>query len=223
VFKSIAYGQYNYYASKRSLIPNIFRPVYDSHCVHVGYFTRFYYLAYLAHSKDRPSPQGDGYVSTDESQEVLAGLGVLSPLHDRVIKDAIKCDLVEPDIRIDHSGYQSKHVRISAFGLYLIQLLAGRFCYLEAMMLDTPLTDAKDREYIRERYPENGKPLLIDRLLSVQRFVTILESLEARERVRLVSSNLDTICAPVMPHLRDVMATDVEVIKSSDAWEQQEY
>jgi hypothetical protein len=173
VFKSIAYGQYNYYASKRSLIPNVFSPVHDSHCVHVGYFTRFYYLAYLAHNKDRPSPQGDGYVSTDESHEVLARLGVPSPLHDRVIKDAIRCDLVEPDIRIDHSGYQSKHVRISAFGLYVIRVLAGRFCYLEAMMLDTPLMDAKDREYIRERYPENGKPLLIDRLLAVQRFVTI--------------------------------------------------
>jgi hypothetical protein len=93
VFKSISFGQYNYYASKRSLVPNIFSPVYDSHCVHVGYFTRFYLLNYLATNRDRASPQGDGYVSSGEVEEFLARLGVPGSLQKGMIRDAIRSDM----------------------------------------------------------------------------------------------------------------------------------
>jgi hypothetical protein len=94
VFKSIAYGQYNYYASKRSLVPNIFTPVHDAHCTHIGYFTRFNFLTWLEQSRERPSPEGDGYIASGEARGFLAKLGVPESLHVGLIKDAIRSDLV---------------------------------------------------------------------------------------------------------------------------------
>jgi hypothetical protein len=135
----------------------------------------------------------------------------------------ILSDIVEPDIRVDDLIYHWNHIRITALGLYLIRVLAGKFCYLEAAMLDTALTDAKSREYIAQQYPEGQKPLLVNRILAVERFVNILEAYEAQERIRLASGSSDMVCSPVMPSLRQIMGADVLIIKNSDAWEQQEF
>lgn len=102
-------------------------------------------------------------------------------------------------------------------------VLLGKFCYLEAVMLDTPLHDAKARSYIGSQYPEGQKALLINRLLAVQRFVDILGHLEARERIRVASADLDTVCPPVMPTVGESIKAEIDLIKNSDAWKQQEY
>ncbi len=90
-------------------------------------------------------------------------------------------------------------------------------------MLDTSLLNVADRSYVMSRYPEGQKPLLIDRLLAVGRFINILEELEARERVRITSAALEKMCPPVMQTVREGVQEEIELIKSSDAWQQQEY
>jgi hypothetical protein len=114
-------------------------------------------------------------------------------------------------------------VRITAFGLYVIRVLATKFCYLEAVMLDTPLADPKASARIRAKYQEGQKPILIDRLLTVESFLTVLESLESRERIRMAGGDLESACPPAMPRIREGVARDIETIKNSDAWRQQEY
>lgn len=214
VFKSIACGQYRHYASKRSLIPNVFQPVHDANRNYIGYFTRLYLLYWLDQQKNRQTPAGDGFVAIPEVNSFLLQLGAPFTVQKDLLKLSVKTDLIEPDIRIE-SDYDDWHyLRITAFGLYMLKSLCGRFCYIETVMLETPLLDDKIRDCLARVYGEGTKPSLDARLASVLDFVKHLHALELSEQIRVVSAGLGPTCPSQMRSIRIRIENEIDAIKA---------
>ncbi|HUU17212.1 MAG TPA: hypothetical protein VMW72_08690 [Sedimentisphaerales bacterium] len=213
VFNSIAHGQYKHYIYKHSLIPNVFRPVHDSSYNHISYFARLYLLHWLAQQKDSQSVAGDGFVPLSEIQEFLSQLGIPSSIQRELLLNLVRFDLAEPDIQIESDYGEWHFLRTTAFGLYMLKSLCHQACYMETIMIDTPLQDENVRSEISRVYVEGIKPSLNNRLRSILFFVGHLHTIEVNEQARVVSAGLGGVCPIMMTNIESAVKQEVEAIR----------
>lgn len=213
VFKSIAHGQYKNYIYKHSLIPNIFRPVHDAGYNHISYFARLYLLHYLAQQKDNQSVAGDGFVPLDAVQAFLLQLGIPHSIQRELLANLVRFDLIEPDIQIESDYGEWSFMRTTAFGLYTLESLCRRPCYIESIMIDTPLQDEKVRNEISRVYVEGIKPSLKNRLNSILFFMEHLHTIEVNEQARVASAGLGGVCPIMMPNIKNAVKQAVKAIR----------
>jgi hypothetical protein len=213
VFKPISRGAYQYYSSARSMIPNIYTPITGVKGMELSYFACFYVLRYLASNIKVYSAGGEGFVPLSGVDEFLATLGVSQPVRRDIIVRLVEQELLEPDIKMIKEMDSWSFLRITAFGLYLTRRLAGRFAYLEAMMLDTPLTDAAFHHRVASLYLEGTKPALFQRQKCVKEFVDYLRGQEDLEQMRVQTAGLGSECTPTMGEIAEVAAIDLKEIE----------
>lgn len=212
VFKPVAYGDYRYYRSHRSRLPNLFNPLEDGK--DLSYFARAYVLRWLCDRRKAPSPAGDGYVPIGSTKAFAVSLGLSNQAVSDLLLDLVNRQLIEPDIRLAIEPSTWKFMRATGFGYYLTANLAGQSVYLEAVMLDTPIADTGLRNRISGLYKEGVKPPLNQRFLCQRDFLEQLKMLEAGERLRL-SPEMAAEVPSYMPWVEAEFIRDVERVEKS--------
>jgi len=211
--KSIAFVSRRYYSSAHSRIPNVFFPIRINDYQY-SYFSRLYFLSWLASLSKERSPAGPGFVPINEAIGLLDRLGVSASGARHAVQRAIETGLVEPDVRLTSDPASWHFVRITARGQYVSHRLIGRFAYLEPMMLDTLLTSAQLRERIAGLYVEGVKPSLRQRKLCVEEFAKFLAEAEQKEQTSVHLRGLSDQCPAVMPRLDSLLEKDIAHIES---------
>ncbi|MBM4033985.1 MAG: ATP-binding protein [Planctomycetes bacterium] len=218
VFKSVAFGSYFYYRAARSLIPNVFSPVRCG-AGSLSYLGTSYLLRWLGDRARLEGPVGEGYVQVPEVKEFMHKLGIPPGVEQDTLKDLVHWGLLEPYVPLTPEPSVWSHLRVTAFGLYLVTSLVGRYPYIEAVMLDTPISVQGLHRRIASLYSERVKPSLTQRLLCVQDFLDYLHVLEELEQDRLRVGGLAPQCSPLVPAIRESIKPDVERIQKAIAEE----
>jgi len=214
VFKSISRSSYQYYSSRRSLIPNIFTPVTGIHGMQLSYFSRYYLVNFLSFKAKDYSSAGEGFVPMSEIDGLLSRLGLSNESRKKLLEDLLEKELIEPEVRISSNIDSWNFVKVTGFGLYLARCLSMRFTYLEAVMLDTPINDHALHTRISEIYKENHKPNLEHRLKCVERFVNFLQKQEDLEQMRVQTAGLADQCPYVMEQFMELAREDFKIIRA---------
>jgi len=97
--------------------------------------------------------------------------------------------------------------------LYMLQSLCSRACYMEIIMIDTPLLDEEVRNRISQVYTEGTKAPLEDKLKSILFFVEHLHEIELNEQARVASAGLGGVCPIRMTHIISAVTQEVENIR----------
>jgi hypothetical protein len=214
VFKSIAYGQYHYYSSNHSIIPNVFTPTISINFQNITYFTRLYMLNWLYLQKDNSSPEGKGFVPIKRINDFLTSLGLDIVTQTELLEECVTSDLLEPDIRLSVDIEKRNFVRITTFGIYMLKSLCSRVCYMEAIMLDTPISDKILRSSLGRVYVEGKKPLLDERFAAISKFTAHLCQLELEEYARVQSAGLLSACPVMMPAIKKIVDEEISAIRA---------
>jgi hypothetical protein len=213
VFKSIAFGNYSYYASYRSPVPNLFAPASSADYTQ-SYLTKAYFLNWASMFVKTNASAGIGFIPIGSAKAVLVGLGLTDGSDIDAIQTMVDEGVIAPDIQMTDDRNAWSHVRITTKGLYILRRMPNLFSYWEAVMLDTPLTDKKLLTRISLLYQEGTKPSLHQRLLCVREFVEFLEQAESLEQVRVASAGLTNECGPLMPSLVEHAKTDFALMEA---------
>lgn len=214
VFKSISRGTYQYYSSRRSLIPNIFMPITGVSGMQLSYFSRYYLVNFLSFKSKDYSSAGEGFVPVSEILNLLNRLGLSDDISKQMLGDLLEKELIEPEVRISYDVESWKFAKVTPFGLFLVRRLAAKFTYLEAVMLDTPINDHALHTRLSEVYTENHKPNLENRLKCVEKFVNFLQKQEDLEQMRVQTAGLADQCPYVMEQFMELTREDFKVIRA---------
>jgi hypothetical protein len=207
VFKPISRGSYFYYSSNRSCIPNIFTPATGVSGMQVSYFAKIYLMNFLAFQSHKATNAGLGFVPVTHVDQFLAALGMTGEVRKETLVRLAELELLEPDVKMVQSFDEWTYIRITAFGLYLLRVLVTRFSYIEAIMLDTPVTNLEIHRRISGLYLEGTKPSLHQRVLCARDFLLYLQGEEVLEQTRVQTSGIAPQCPEVMSQIIG-LATD---------------
>lgn len=213
VFKPISRGQYAYYASNRSAVPNIFTPVTGVAGMQLSHFAPLYLLNYLSFHAGKTTHAGRGFVPVAAADQFLRNLGMTGEVRRSVLTQLSSLQLIEPDVKMVPTFEEWAYVRITAFGLYLIRVLVTRFSYIEAVMLDTPLANLEIHKRISGLYLEGTKPSLHQRVLCARDFLNFLRKEEVLEQARVQSSGIGAQCPEVMSQVIDRAISQFEILE----------
>lgn len=145
--------------------------------------------------------------------EFFEQLAVPERSANEIITQMVQTELLKPDIDLPRDLTEWRYLRISALGRYLLQVLTGKFCYYEAVMLETPFQDHALVDRIRSIYSEDGKkPTIQQRLDTVDMVFKQLIALEAPEHLRLSANALDPSGTSFMSSRLTLYAEDVYAI-----------
>ena len=132
--RAIVYGDYEHYEPRASPIANIFEIGSPDSREH------FLLPAVLAHVERRGEvDHREGFVSMDAIMDFAQGLGFLPAQIEFAVKHAVRARLMQRSVRV--GGDSAAELRITTVGAYTYRKLAGRFVYLDAVVVDTPITD----------------------------------------------------------------------------------
>jgi GTPase SAR1 family protein len=204
VFKSIAYGQYRHYSGSRSIVANIFSPVFFGSGHHT-YFLRAYLLRWLKQRATIESSAGRGYVPIVEVRTEIRSVGLPDELIDSFIKDCVKKDILCPDVALEDAFDEWRFLKITAWGAHILDHLVQTFCYMEAVMLDTPIADPGFLSRISDNYSEGVRTSIDFRQPLVKEFVDYLFQIEEQERASLAAAEWSKELPSFMLSVRDQM------------------
>lgn len=132
--RAIVYGDYEHYEPRASPIANIFEIGSPDPREH------FLLPAVLAHIERRGEvDHREGFLSMDAIMGFAQGLGFVPSQIEFAIKHAVRTRLLQRSVRV--GGDSAAEYRITTVGAYTYRKLAGRFVYLDAIVIDTPITD----------------------------------------------------------------------------------
>ncbi|MFO0831656.1 MAG: hypothetical protein U0637_07410 [Phycisphaerales bacterium] len=209
VFKSIAYGARKHYSSSRSMVPNLFHPVPSRDASSYSYFAKLYTLNHLASFANTPGPMGDGMVVLSDLKAMLTLLGLSDDSQSMLVRQMVNSDLIEADVRQKENEAAWRAMRITSFGLYAIRQLVGKMAYIEAVMLDTPLSDSNVKRQLAVAYHEGAKPSLGIRLQCARMFLELMSGIEVGEQRRVQSAGLSGRCPPMMDLIAKLAEPDL--------------
>jgi hypothetical protein len=134
--RAIIYGDYEHYEPRASPIANLFEISSPDPREH------FLLPALLAHI-ERKGEVGHrkGYVSMESIMEFGQGCGFLPSQIEFAARHAVRTRLIQRSVRV--GGESVPEYRISTVGAYTYRKLIGRFVYLDAIVVDTPITDGE--------------------------------------------------------------------------------
>ncbi|MCX5645470.1 MAG: hypothetical protein NTZ17_12465, partial [Phycisphaerae bacterium] len=207
VFKPISRGSYFYYSSNRSCIPNIFTPTTGVSGMQISYFAKIYLMNFLAFQANKTTNVGRGFMPVTQVDQFLSALGLTGEIRKETLTRLAELELLEPDVKMVQSFGDWTYVRVTALGLYLVRVLVTRFSYIEAIMLDTLLTNLEIHKRISGLYLEGTKPSLHQRVLCARDFLLYLQNEEVLEQTRVQTSGIASQCPGVMSQIIG-LATD---------------
>lgn len=168
LLKSIILGEYRFYSSKRSHIANIFdfdSSMTDSH------FQQLRILRFLDSVNNTESPVGRGYISFDElfskTEEVLITKNIII---DSVLR-MLKFNLVSLDNQSNESIENANYITITPSGKFYLYRLVTQNVYLNAIIVDTPISDKELMRSVRLSLNNNNIAI---RILNTRNFVKYL-------------------------------------------------
>lgn len=167
--RAIIFGEFDHYDPTASAIPNLFDITTDSGAEH------FLLPELLARAQKLGESVGaEGFVCLEELYDHGQSLGYTAEIVGVHLKRAFEKRLL--DSRSDGGG----PCRVTTVGSYMYKKMASRFVYIDAMIVDTPITSQSHRAAIRDVRP------IIERLDRSDRFREYLDTvwadLETSER-----------------------------------------
>lgn len=156
--RAILYGDQKYYDPGRSSVSNLFAISQNDAKEH-------FLLPILLSTAERIGErESAGFVELSNIYKELQGIGYSGGQIDFHLLRAEDRDLVE----VAEYGGNGRLVRITAAGGYLHKVLAPKFAYLDAIVVDTPIVNPAIRSEIRDVHD------IHDRVERAQRFVEYL-------------------------------------------------
>lgn len=134
--RSMIFGEYDYFDPKLSEICNIFDVVADDGAEH---FLLPMILAYVQHEGETAG--GDAWVDLYDVMVFGQSLGFLAEQVAAQVERALRSRLLEPRPGKAAAG----PFRITSVGAYMHREMIKSFSYLDAMVVDTPITDVHVR------------------------------------------------------------------------------
>ena len=176
LIRGVAFGDYRFYDSSKSLIANVFSLEDDGFYSH---FTKLRLLRHLYEVRSIESRAGKGYVEVADLFRSFQGIlgdesGLRAALH-----PLLQQKLIEASNGHRIGGEFADFVRVTSGGQYYSDRLCKTFAYLDLVSTDTPI-----------RSPETFKTLsatpvdranIEDRIQRVERFVDYLRREEEAE------------------------------------------
>ncbi len=165
--RAVTYGDHEHYSPAASEVLNLFDISSPDGREH---FLSPILLAQL----DRWAQQSttDGFVHTADIYSYLQRFGFKPSQIDWAIERLLSRNLIESVTK----SRQYEHVksvsyyRVTSIGAYYVKILIGRFQYVDAMVVDTPIVDPNMRAQIDEAY------YIVDRLARARAFCDYLDS-----------------------------------------------
>ena len=165
--RAVTYGDHEHYSPAASEIVNVFDISTPDGKEH---FLSPILLAQLDRWAQQPTT--DGFVPISDIYEYLQALGFgLSQIH-WALERLLPRNLVESASKLrEYPAEESgSHYRVTSVGSYYVKRLICTFSYVDAMVVDTPITDPQMRQQIAEAH------LLTDRLERARVFCEYLDS-----------------------------------------------
>lgn len=159
--RSMIYGEYEHFDPKLSEICNIFDIVANDGKEH---FLLPILLSYIQHKGETAS--GDAWVEMHDIFVTGQALGFRSEQIAAQINRAAQKRLIEPRPGEGTAG----PYRITSVGAYMYRTMPRHFSYLDAMVIDTPITDVSARRKLTDVRP------VLDRLDRADIFLDYLDS-----------------------------------------------
>lgn len=136
--KSIMFGEFKYYSQERSHIMNLFDfdPSITDSC-----FNLLKILKFLLYRSNKRSSIGRGYVEIDELIEIFESVSIKKEV---VIDSLLRLstfNLCEYDNQSKTGIKNANYVKITAAGKYYLLYLVNEFQYVDAVLIDTPISD----------------------------------------------------------------------------------
>ncbi|TMC42393.1 MAG: hypothetical protein E6J23_11415 [Chloroflexi bacterium] len=168
--RAVIYGDYQYFDPSRSPILNVFDITMPDPKEH------FLVLLLLAQCEALGRSQPEGYGKVADLYRFAQDLGYLPAQIHAALARALLGKLVErPDRSTEGFSTERRdgeltHVRVTTVGAYYARKLSRMFVYLDAVVVDTPITDASLRSSI------SGSDSISERLDRLESFVDYLDS-----------------------------------------------
>jgi hypothetical protein len=184
VIKPVMIPKRYFYDESLSDIPNVFQIRYNRHGSH---FTALRILRKLAKATEGSTP---AYINM---AELLSYFADTFNMADDFIKNVdllLKHGLVESNNRVDHYSADVDLLKITNYGMYMLNMLGFDFTYLDLICTDCGIFDQEVSNYLSEaarvEYGHFIKHQTLKRvetrLERVERFDTYLRNEESRER-----------------------------------------
>jgi hypothetical protein len=205
--KSIGLGDYRYYNSELSQVVNLFSISDESRPSH---FTKMRLLEYLYYHRNHSTSYGIGFFNTQVIKSEFGKIGTSEADLEESLRILAAYLLVEND-RYDRSMVGNAY-RITWAGRYYLRYLSDKFTYLDLVCQDTPISDPKVFDTIKELV---GSGDLEIRFKRVAAFVNYLLGEEEREYAAILStSNSIPLRCRLVPTLATRFESDMEYIRS---------
>ena len=166
--RAIIYGDYRDYAPSFSEIINLFDISGDDGREH---FLAPIILAYLG--SDARAFINSGYIAAENIHRYIQGIGFQPIQIINALNRLLKNELIETEKKdplSDRIESTDLYYRITTIGSYYCQKMVGKFTYIDAVVVDTPIVDRTFRETISDQR------LILPRLERANNFRQYLDS-----------------------------------------------
>ncbi len=143
--RALLFGDYWHYDPNQSVFPNLFD---IEHADGAEHFARPLALHFLERQSD--TSLNHGFVPTKDVVEYLCQLGYGQTTVQSGVEWLLKTKCVEDHLGENVSASLQDQVRITSLGKFVVGELIGTFAYLDAVVVDTPITNAKARAAIKD-------------------------------------------------------------------------
>ena len=180
LIRGVAFGDYRFYDSSKSLIANVYSIENDGFFSH---FTKLRIIRHLYDARNIDSFAGKGYVSVAELFRSFQGIlsdeyGIRSALH-----PLLQQKLIEASNGHRIGGDLADFVRITSGGQYYSDKLCKTFAYLDLVSTDTPIRSVASFNILANISVEYAN--LEDRMRRVEIFVDYLRGEEDAENLHV--------------------------------------
>lgn len=145
--RALLFGDYWHYDPNRSVFPNVFD---IEHADGAEHFVRPLALHFLRRQSD--TSLNHGFVSTKDVVEYLCQLGFGQDTAQSGVSWLLKKECLEDKLGESVFSSLQDQVRVTSLGKFIVSELIGTFVYLDAVVVDTPIADAKVRLTIQDEH-----------------------------------------------------------------------
>lgn len=118
----------------------------------ISNFNRIIVLARILNEKNIKHKVGTGYISIENLINDCTAVGILPDTTLSIIGNLNRRRIIETETSIKDDTSTSKYVRVTSAGNYYLEKLSMNFSYLEIVLFDTPIGNAKSFEKMKRLY-----------------------------------------------------------------------
>lgn len=163
--RALLYGDSWHYDPNKCVFPNVFD---IEHADGAEHLIRPLALHFLERQAD--TSLNHGFVATRNVIEYLCQLGFGQETSQTAVAWLLKTKCSEDRLGEDLDASEQDQVRITSLGRFVVSELIGTFAYVDAVVVDTPITDASTRGCVRDEIA------IMDRVARCRKFKEYLDS-----------------------------------------------